>query len=533
MTMNLLVYNVRSILETERRSKFSNALQVTNVYDIISLTETWLTEHITDAALFFSKYDINRKDRPSVNGLTKQGRVLIGVSKNIPSCSIECDFPDCEITRLLVKQPIIICCIYSAPSDSSYSWPTSQFISLIKFLNKKKYEFNTKCCIIVGDINFSYTDWPSMTSTHWEEQYCLDELTSANLQQLIITKNAKSLDILLCNTPDLFLKVGVDNHLETLFSSNHPPYAAKLNLLVKPSHFPKPVETTENDFSRFVFEKADWKQNNNFVKQNPFKPYSLSNVDLMLDLWYEWLYKILIDHIPIKTKHRMHLAPWVTSKTSHLIKKLKTKQSEHLRSPSPFKKRKIECLQTDFSLHLEDDQYQYETSLFREGKFSNLQKYIKFLNQANHLPSEICLDGKTAKSDVEKANMFNTYFQSVFCRAVYHREIEEPTCTILTEFHFNINEIYDALINLVTSVSSSLTWDDHAKKRAGKAINSLFALKRNLSRTTLLNRKNAYVSYVVPIISYGSALWKASKAISRSSKAFNRKRSVGFYPTKS
>ena len=44
--------------------------------------------------------------------------------------------------------------------------------------------------------------------------------------------------------------------------------------------------------------------------------------------------------------------------------------------------------------------------------------------------------------------MFNAYFQSVFCRAVYLPEIEESTCTRLTEFHFNINEIYDALIIL-------------------------------------------------------------------------------------
>ena len=61
-------------------------------------------------------------------------------------------------------------------------------------------------------------------------------------------------------------------------------------------------------------------------------------------------------------------------------------------------------------------------------------------------------------------------------------------------------------------VLSSQTWYDNAKRRAGKAINSLFALKRHLSRTTLLNRKNAYVSYVVPIIGYGSALWKPSKS---------------------
>ena len=150
-----------------------------------------------------------------------------------------------------------------------------------------------------------------------------------------------------------------------------------------------------------------------------------------------------------KTKHRLHLAPWVTSTTSHLIKKLETKHSEYSRTPSTFEERKIECLHAELSLHLEDDQYQNETSFFREGKFSKLQKYIKILNQANHLPTEIYLDDITAKSDVEKANMFNAYFLSALCLAAnYHPKTEESTCTRLTEFYFNINEIYDALIKL-------------------------------------------------------------------------------------
>ena len=65
-----------------------------------------------------------------------------------------------------------------------------------------------------------------------------------------------------------------------------------------------------------------------------------------------------------------------------------------------FNERKIERLQTELSPHLEDDQNQYETSLFREGNISNLQKFIKSLNQANHLPSETYLDDNKAKSEI-------------------------------------------------------------------------------------------------------------------------------------
>ena len=41
--------------------------------------------------------------------------------------------------------------------------------------------------------------------------------------------------------------------------------------------------------SRIAFEKADWKQNNDFMKQ--FDPYCLSKLNLMLHKWYARLYK--------------------------------------------------------------------------------------------------------------------------------------------------------------------------------------------------------------------------------------------------
>ena len=93
--MNILVYYVRSILEYQRRTTFSDAVQVKNAYQVICLTETWLTESIGDAALFLTYYVIHRNDRPSDKGLTKHGGVLIAVNRNIPSSQINSAFQDC------------------------------------------------------------------------------------------------------------------------------------------------------------------------------------------------------------------------------------------------------------------------------------------------------------------------------------------------------------------------------------------------------------------------------------------------------
>ena len=60
-------------------------------------------------------------------------------------------------------------------------------------------------------------------------------------------------------------------------------------------------------------------------------------------------------------------------------------------------------------------------------------------------------------------------------------------------------------------VNDTLSWTLHAKKRTEKALNALFILKRNLSKATFWTRKNACICYVLPILNYGSALWKPSK----------------------
>ena len=65
-------------------------------------------------------------------------------------------------------------------------------------------------------------------------------------------------------------------------------------------------------------------------------------------------------------------------------------------------------------------------------------------------------------------------------------------------------EATQSIKDLGLFVNDSLIWILHAK-------NAFLLLKRNLCKANFATRKNAYVCYVVPIVSYGAALWKPSK----------------------
>ena len=255
--MNIFVYNVRSILEYQRRTSFSIAVQVKNAYQVICLTETWLTESIGDAALFLTNYVIHRNDRPSDKGLTKHGGVLIAVNRNIPSSQINPAFQDSVIIRISLNKPISICYIYSAPSNSTYTWGISDLLELLKFLRRKQFEQSAICSYIFGDINFNCTHWPSMTSTSLDEQSILDELCESNFQQLIKTPDGKSLDILLSNKPQFVTSVKLDNRLSSLFSSDHLPLHAKVSFDYRPVPKKTPAIKQKLDFGVFAYTKAN------------------------------------------------------------------------------------------------------------------------------------------------------------------------------------------------------------------------------------------------------------------------------------
>ena len=180
---------------------------------------------------------------------------------------------------------------------------------------------------------FNCTDWPSMISISLDEQSILDELCESNFQQLIKTPDGKSLDILFSNKPQFVTSVKLDNRLSSLFSSDQLPLNAKVSFDYRPVHKKTPAIKQKLDFGIFAYKKANWEEVNEFIRQHPFQPFCLSNVELMLDHWYEWLYEILQDLLPITTKHRCEQAPWVGSDSSNLIKTLNTlhlKISENL-----------------------------------------------------------------------------------------------------------------------------------------------------------------------------------------------------------
>ena len=99
-------------------------------------------------------------------------------------------------------------------------------------------------------------------------------------------------------------------------------------------------------------QHRNWEHLNEQITKSPFDPYCDYNVNVLVQEWYKWINKILEANIPKVTRHRASLPPWVTPSTSHLIKKLGTKQKRWkiMNLSRSLKKKKLE---KQISIHAE------------------------------------------------------------------------------------------------------------------------------------------------------------------------------------
>ena len=121
------------------------------------------------------------------------------------------------------------------------------------------------------------------------------------------------------------------------------------------------------------------------------------------------------DTLPKVTKHRSELPPWVTSPTSHKMKKLETlKRKRKTGVPNVKLELKIKRLSKEIHSHVEADLTQFEEDVFRTREFSKIQNCLACGRKKPVIPSIVKRQGIPATDKKQSADFFNEFFCSVF-----------------------------------------------------------------------------------------------------------------------
>ena len=112
------------------------------------------------------------------------GGTLIAIRNNKNHERILLDIGHSDYTALKITQGfqnLVLCCVYNAPFPTGYRWDLNVFLNLIDKLHEKCRNHAPCQLIIIGDINFSHTNWSQMCSTNDYETEVIERLISYNM----------------------------------------------------------------------------------------------------------------------------------------------------------------------------------------------------------------------------------------------------------------------------------------------------------------------------------------------------------------
>ena len=337
---------------------------------------------------------------------------------------------------------IFVCCIYNPPQDSSYRTPIDDFNNLLAFISNSTFDL----LFIGGDINFPKTVWGTGYSSDPYEFSIVEKLHELNYSQLVDFRTTKTntLDVLLTNRPELVDSVAADNKLYQLYPiSNHFPVRFEVSI-------PRTQVKNAPEWT-FSYCNCDFSRPESLIIGSPFEPYCYSDINVMVELWYEWIFSLIKECTPIRSQHRRCLPPWVPSATSNRLNRLKTLRRKYARKPTESLRSKLES-EENVCKGMEDiDLANYEARLFSTRNSQGIYKYFKSL-RGSDLPTVLRWNEIKAFEDYDKAQLLNSYFCSVLNTkgATHWRDTCDPVEKI---FPITTEEIITAISSLSVSKS--------------------------------------------------------------------------------
>lgn len=405
------------------RSKLSeiyhNALK--NNFNIIILTETWLNNKVFDAEILDERYRVFRRDRESLTFSEGKegGGVIIAVHKSLNSFrnySYESHCEDLWITiDINAKRKIHLCALYLPPPV--------QLEHFEHFSNKISTFINElDSVMIVGDFNMSGISWSmNCTDTHsvpnnYNNQlgYALmDFMSTYNLLQYntIYNDNNKILDLVLANFSDPISVIRSDEILSKV-DKYHPQLLIQIGISSL-----KLLSSTVS--SRYKYFKADYQKIEAYLVNVDWEIEftKCETVDQQLHKFYEILYKVIKEFVPIQQNYKRKYPIWYSFS---LIKILKEKEKLRIKAKvfnndldryeyELLKERTKKKMNTDYSAYIENVQFNICKN------FKNFWLYVKNKYRNNgSIPQKMKLESRTAEDGVSIANLFADNFAAVY-----------------------------------------------------------------------------------------------------------------------
>ena len=413
-------------------------------FDVIALSETWLNPSISDDDIMFQNFQKPfRKDRIHNN----YGGIIIYVKENI-ACKRRQDLENNQIESIWVEltleaKSILLGLFYRPPNS-----PASA-IGDIKTSIDLAFDSNIKNIIIAGDFNLNY-------------ESCRRKINSLfrpyNLSQLIeepthFTESSSSLiDLVATNNDNSVIYSGVGE----AFLDQTERYHCPVFVVFRFSKYKQPC------FKRKIwkYESGDYDLLNQLKYDFDWTTVEYDNINTYAENFTNKILEFCEYAIPSKVVTiRPSDPPWVTNALRNAIRKRKRAHKFAKRHNTPEAWRKFRKLRNDSVNILKQLKRDY-TDKLTSKIYSNTtsskdwwKTFKSLINKSKHenLPP-LNSNGRIVNDPCDKANLFNTYFESQTQLNDHGKEVPhlDPPTNLLNTIQLNTEEITAILKSLET-----------------------------------------------------------------------------------
>ncbi|CAB4010566.1 Hypothetical predicted protein [Paramuricea clavata] len=378
-------------------------------YDIICICETWLNDSIISSELL-PGYSVFRRDRVEKVG----GGVLVAVKVNLHATRRP-DLERNEIELVVVElnntnsKPVILYTFYRPPVSGP-----EVFHHLSSSLQNTS---ESSCIVLVGDFNLPALDWttfdeqiPTTAGGQLENSFC-DLFDDNFLQQFILgpTHNCGNKLDLLSNCPEIITNVETSTPEQCKFPTDH--YIVEFQIKLK-------FKRARNVKRRiYNYKMANFEGLRSCLSNVPFENAFSDDIVQYWSNWKDLFLTAVNKFVPVKTIKDINSPQWIDGEVRQLVRKKYAALKKFRQNRSIIRKQKLRCISQNIKSLIRKKHREYlervECSFNKNPKFfwSYHQAILHHKEQHNAV---VTYKDITAKTPAEKAELFNSYFSSVF-----------------------------------------------------------------------------------------------------------------------
>lgn len=373
-------------------------------YEVVAITETWLTSAVNDHEILPRHFSVHRKDREETAPGVRGGGVLLAVDSDIPSrrrADLEADDGEilvCELGNSSQQRLALVLCYRPPVSDSA-----SFIDSLETTLNQVSLHYSS--FFVLGDFNYPHINWNDNDRI---DDFSLMMNTFFLSQVNDVPSNAHNnvLDLMFTNTPNTITDV-TDVHAD--FPTDHTVLSCTLALSRPTARAP-------------AREVLCWKDVNldtlsTVLHEAPLTDFSsCSSVDGMWQHWSDTVQAIVKSQVPTRRMKPTRDPPWFDGAARHAINRKMSalKRAKLLDTDAAWARFKLLRNEAKTLTRTKQEEFVGSLDELCREKPKRFWAYFKSKTNSTSMPNELSSGDVTSSIPAQKAVLMNNYFGSVF-----------------------------------------------------------------------------------------------------------------------